>query len=226
VRTSIRRRAKAHAAAQDNSAGDGEDIAANRRISTTSLSPPKSVSLAARSAVTSGFAKLTPGPCIQPARVRGVCRTRVRTKNTESDRLTENFAAALFTTYLARTGPAFAHPLHRFQRDVRPNRAALERRSKITNFCAPGIRRNAYYHELSRELRTFGYGICNRPRGDFQIEGVPDELAKRFSKRHAQIDQRWRGCWTRSRNLQRDVMPYADCLPPPSGLERERFEPR
>jgi conjugative relaxase-like TrwC/TraI family protein len=35
---------------------------------------------------------------------------------------------------------------------------------------------NAYYHELARELRTFGYQIRNRARGDFQVEGVSEEL--------------------------------------------------
>jgi hypothetical protein len=48
---------------------------------------------------------------------------------------------------------------------------------------------NAYYHELSRELRTFGYRVRNRARGDFEIEGVSEELCERFSKRHTQIDE-------------------------------------
>ena len=47
---------------------------------------------------------------------------------------------------------------------------------------------NVYYHELARELRGFGYQIRNRARGDFQIEGVSEELCKRFSKRRAEID--------------------------------------
>jgi hypothetical protein len=47
---------------------------------------------------------------------------------------------------------------------------------------------NAYYHELARELRGFGYTTGNRARGDFQIEGVSDELCERFSKRRADID--------------------------------------
>src|SRR5205814_1750832 len=47
---------------------------------------------------------------------------------------------------------------------------------------------NVYYHELARDLRTFGYGIQNNPRGDFQIVGVPKELSELFSKRHSQID--------------------------------------
>jgi hypothetical protein len=37
-------------------------------------------------------------------------------------------------------------------------------------------------------LRGFGYQIRNRARGDFEIEGVSDELCDRFSKRHAEID--------------------------------------
>ncbi len=48
---------------------------------------------------------------------------------------------------------------------------------------------NAYYHELARELRSFGYQICNQARGDFQVEGVSEELCERFSKRDAEIDK-------------------------------------
>jgi len=48
---------------------------------------------------------------------------------------------------------------------------------------------NAYYHELARELLSFCYQIHNRARGDFQIEGVSDELCERFSKRRAEIDK-------------------------------------
>jgi hypothetical protein len=29
-----------------------------------------------------------------------------------------------------------------------------------------------YYHEPAKDLRRFGYCIRNRPRGDFEIEGV------------------------------------------------------
>ncbi len=47
---------------------------------------------------------------------------------------------------------------------------------------------NVYYQELARELRGWGYRICNRPRGDFEVEGISDELCERFSKRHQQID--------------------------------------
>ncbi len=48
---------------------------------------------------------------------------------------------------------------------------------------------NVYYHELTREMKKFGYEIRNQPRGDFEIEGVSPELCERFSKRHVQIDE-------------------------------------
>src|SRR5438552_1316677 len=48
---------------------------------------------------------------------------------------------------------------------------------------------NVYYHELAKDLRRFGYCLCNQPRGDFEIEGVSAELCQRFSKRHKQIDK-------------------------------------
>ena len=48
---------------------------------------------------------------------------------------------------------------------------------------------NVYYHELARKLRGFGYEIRNQARGDFQIEGISDEICERFSKRHIQIDE-------------------------------------
>lgn len=49
---------------------------------------------------------------------------------------------------------------------------------------------NLYYHELVRALNRFGYRVQNKPRGDFDIEGVSPELIKRFSKRHEEIDRK------------------------------------
>jgi conjugative relaxase-like TrwC/TraI family protein len=51
---------------------------------------------------------------------------------------------------------------------------------------------NVYYHELSRALRRFGYGIENQRRGDFEIKGVSPALIEKFSKRHQEIDQKTR----------------------------------
>lgn len=47
---------------------------------------------------------------------------------------------------------------------------------------------NVYYHKLARDPRSYGYRIGNRVSGDFQFEGISQELCERFSKRRAQID--------------------------------------
>jgi Skp family chaperone for outer membrane proteins len=38
-------------------------------------------------------------------------------------------------------------------------------------------------------LRSFDYQINNHPRGDFQIEGVSEEICDRFSKQDAEVDR-------------------------------------
>ena len=48
---------------------------------------------------------------------------------------------------------------------------------------------NLYYHELAKDLHRFGYSIRNNPRGDFELQGISQELCQRFSKRHQQINE-------------------------------------
>ena len=48
---------------------------------------------------------------------------------------------------------------------------------------------NVYYHALVRELVNFSYWFENKPRGDFEIQGVSPALIEKFSKRHQEIDQ-------------------------------------
>src|SRR5216117_2634389 len=36
----------------------------------------------------------------------------------------------------------------------------------------------------------FGYAIENKPRGDFEIQGISPALIEKFSKRHREIDQK------------------------------------
>ena len=98
---------------------EGGENAANRRIFYDfTFSPPKSVSLA-------GF--LGKDERILEAHARAVrsalqefeafAATRVRIGGAQNDRLTGNFAAALFTHDTSRAlDPASAHALHRFQR--------------------------------------------------------------------------------------------------------------
>ncbi len=170
---------------------EGGENAANRRIFYDfTFSPPKSVSLA-------GF--LGKDERILEAHSRAVrlalrefeafAATRVRTNGAQTDRLTRNFAAALFTHDTSR---ALDPHLHTHCIVFNATFDPVENRWKaLQNYELLRARKfaeNAYYHELARELRSFGYQIRNRARGDFQVEGVSDELCERFSKRRVEID--------------------------------------
>ena len=168
------------------------DNAANRRIFFDfTFSPPKSVSIA-------GF--LGKDERILDAHNRAVrlalrefeafTATRVRVGGAQSDRLTGNFAAALFTHDTSRTLDPHLHThciVFNATFDEIENRwKALQNHELLR---ARKFAENAYYHELTRELRGFGYRIRNRVRGDFEVEGVSEQLCERFSKRHTQIDE-------------------------------------
>ncbi len=171
---------------------EGGESTANRRIFFDfTFSPPKSVSIAGL---------LGEDKRISEAHARAVrsalgefeafAATRVRANGAQSDRLTGNFVAALFTHDTSR---ALDPHLHTHCIVFNATFDAVENRWKaMQNYELLRARKfaeNAYYHELSRELRTFGYQVRNRGRGDFEIEGVPEELCERFSKRHTQIDE-------------------------------------
>ena len=166
--------------------------AANRRIFFDfTFSPPKSVSIA-------GF--LGTDERILAAHNRAVrlalrefeafTATRVRVGGSQSDRLTGNFAAALFTHDTSRTLDPHLHThciVFNATFDAIENRwKALQNHELLR---ARKFVENAYYHELTRELRGFGYRIRNRVRGDFEVEGISEQLCERFSKRHTQIDE-------------------------------------
>jgi conjugative relaxase-like TrwC/TraI family protein len=166
--------------------------AANRRIFYDfTFSPPKSVSLA-------GF--LGKDERILEAHARAVrlalgefeafAATRIRAGGGQNDRLTGNFAAALFTHDTSR---ALDPHLHTHCIVFNSTFDPVEKRWKaLQNYQllrAKKFAENVYYHELARELRGFGYRIRNLLRGDFQVEGIPEELCERFSKRDTQIDK-------------------------------------
>lgn len=170
---------------------EGGQSAANRRIFYDfTFSPPKSVSLA-------GF--LGEDGRIHAAHARAVqaalkdfeafAATRVRVGGARSERLTGNFVAATFTHDTSR---ALDPHLHTHCIVFNATFDAVENRWKaLENYELLRARKfteNAYYHELARELKACGYRIRNRARGDFEIEGVSDELCRRFSKRDAEID--------------------------------------
>ncbi len=166
--------------------------AANRRIFFDfTFSPPKSVSLA-------GF--LGKDERILEAHARAVrsalrefeafAATRIRAGGGQNDRLTGNFAAALFTHDTSR---ALDPHLHTHCIVFNATFDPVEKRWKaLQNYQmlrAKKFAENVYYHELARELRGFGYRIRNLLRGDFQVEGIPEDLCERFSKRDTEIDK-------------------------------------
>jgi len=116
--------------------------------------------------------------------------TRVRTGKANCDRSTGNFVAATFTHDTSR---ALDPHLHTHCIVFNATFDAVENRWKaLQNYELLRARKfaeNVYYHELARKLRGFGYDIRNLARGDFQIEGISDEICECFSKRHMQIDE-------------------------------------
>src|SRR5205809_6126025 len=104
--------------------------------------------------------------------------------------MTGNFVSALFTHDTSR---ALDPHLHThcivFNATFDPAEGRWKALQNYELLRARKFDENAYYHELARELRAFGYRIHNRARGDFDIGGVSDELCQRFSKRLTQIDE-------------------------------------
>ncbi len=176
---------------QNTTRTEGDKNTANRRIFYDfTFSPPKSVSLV-------GF--LGNDERIFEAHARAVqatlkdfeafAATRVRAGGVRKERFTGNFVAAQFTHDTSR---ALDPHLHTHCIVFNATFDAVENRWKaLENYELLRARKfaeNIYYHEFARDLKAFGYRIRNRPRGDFEIEGVSEEICRRFSKRDAEID--------------------------------------
>jgi conjugative relaxase-like TrwC/TraI family protein len=168
---------------------------ANRRVFYDfTFSPAKSVSIAAlvghdpriveahEQAVTTALSQL-----------QGFASTRVRKKGQCVDRTTGNIVAAVFRHDTSR---ALDPQLHThcivFNATFDPVEARWKALQNHDMLMAQKFIENVYYHELSRALRQFGYGIENQRRGDFEIKGVSPALIEKFSKRHQEIDQKTR----------------------------------
>ena len=168
------------------------DNTANRRIFYDfTFSPPKSVSVAAFVGEDARILEAHAQAVRSAVReFEAFATTRVRMGRANIDRSTGNFAAALFTHDTSR---ALDPHLHTHCIVFNATFDAVENRWKaLQNYELLRARKfaeNVYYHELARQLRGFGYGIRNQARGDFQIEGVSEEICERFSKRRIQIDE-------------------------------------
>ena len=166
--------------------------AANHRIFYDfTFSPPKSVS---------GVAMVGGDERISDAHAQAVrsalrefeafAATRIRAGKTNSDRATGNFIAATFTHDTSRALDPHLHThciVFNATFDADENRWKALQNYELLR--ARKYAENVYYHELTRKLRSCGYGVRNQARGDFEIEGVSPEICERFSKRHVEIDE-------------------------------------
>ena len=169
---------------------DGQRVADRRIYYDFTFSPPKSVSLAGFLGADERIFKAHDRAArLAIKHFEEFAATRVRIGGARSERLTGNVAAAFFTHDTSRALDPHLHThcivINATLDPVENRWKALENREL---FRARKFAENVYYHELTRDLRSFGYQIRNRARGDFQIEGIPQELCERFSKRHEQID--------------------------------------
>jgi conjugative relaxase-like TrwC/TraI family protein len=168
------------------------NITANRRIFYDfTFSPPKSVSVAALVGADERILEAH-AQAVRSAmkEFEAFATTRVRLGKANNDRSTGNFVAALFTHDTSR---ALDPHLHTHCIVFNATFDATENCWKaLQNYellCARKFAENVYYHELALKLRGFGYEVRNLPRGDFQIEGVSEDICQRFSKRDAEIDK-------------------------------------
>lgn len=170
---------------------DGESTANRRIFFDFTFSPAKSVSIAA---LIGGDERIAEAHerAVRAAlnEFEAFAATRIRKGGAHHHRLTKNVVAALFTHDTSR---ALDPHLHTHCIVFNATHDPAERRWKaLQNYEMLRARKYVeavYYHELAKHLRRFGYGIRNRARGDFEVEGVSEELCVRFSKRHDQIDE-------------------------------------
>jgi conjugative relaxase-like TrwC/TraI family protein len=166
---------------------------ANRRVFYDfTLSPPKSVSIAALVGNDKRIIEAHDEAVMVALReLQAYAATRVRKQNQRAHRVTGNVVGAVFRHDTSRALDPHLHShciLFNATWDSTEGRwKALEACEMVT---AQKFVRNVYYHELVRSLQKFGYGIENNPRGDFEIVGVSKELIDRFSKRHREIDEK------------------------------------
>ena len=166
---------------------------ANRRVFYDfTLSPPKSVSIAALVGNDKRIIEAH-DEAVQVAmrQLQTYAATRVRTQGQYSQRMTGNVVGAVFRHDTSRALDPHLHShciLFNATWDSTEGRwKALEACEMVT---AQKFVRNVYYHEMVRSLQRFGYGVESNPRGDFEIAGVSKELIDRFSKRHREIDEK------------------------------------
>ena len=158
---------------------------ANRRVFYDfTLSPPKSVSIVALVTDDRRIIEAHDN-AVQAAleESQSYAATRVRKQGQSSHRVTGNLVGAVFRHDTSRALDPHLHShciLFNATRDTVENCwKALEPYEMLQ---AKKFTEHVYYHELVRSLTRFGYQVQSKPRGDFEIEGVSQDLIDRFSK--------------------------------------------
>jgi conjugative relaxase-like TrwC/TraI family protein len=166
---------------------------ANRRVFYDfTLSPPKSVSIAALVGDDKRIIEAH-DKAVQIAmrQLESFAATRVRKDGQYSQRTTGNVVGAVFRHDASR---ALDPHLHSHCILFNATKDAVEGRWKALEACdmlsAKKFAEMVYYHEMTTALNRFGYRVQSNARGDFEIEGVSKGLIDRFSKRHNEIDQK------------------------------------
>jgi conjugative relaxase-like TrwC/TraI family protein len=182
---------------------NGKEIANRRIFYDFTISPPKSVSILA---FLGGDNRILDAHNraikIAMKELEGFAQTRVRSQGECSDRPTGNVIGAMFRHDTSRTLDPHLHShcilFNATFDSVEKRWKALQNHEMLL---ARKYVENVYYHELTRELLGFGYEIQNHARGDFEIRGVSQKLCEKFSKRHAQIDEKTRELLARDPGL-------------------------
>ncbi|MGH7989587.1 MAG: MobF family relaxase, partial [Limisphaerales bacterium] len=166
---------------------------ANRRVFFDfTLSPPKSVSIAALVGNDKRIIEAHDKAVrLAMAQFEVFAATRVRLNGEYDNRRTSNLVGTIFRHDTSR---ALDPHLHSHCILFNATFDKVEQRWKALEtsemFPAQKFIENVYYHELVKSLQRFGYRVQNNPRGDFEIEGVSPELIDRFSKRRREIDEK------------------------------------
>ena len=172
-----------------------ETEVANRRVFYDfTLSPPKSVSIAA---LVGGDERIVAAhrEAVHAAAAEfdQFASAQVHVGRSMTLRPTSNITAALFQHDTSRALDPHLHThciIFNATHDPAENRwKALQNYGLLT---AQKYVENVYYHALACSLRTFGYTILNNARGDFEIAEVPALVRDVFSKRHREIDAKTR----------------------------------
>ena len=167
-------------------------LRANRRVFYDfTLSPPKSVSIVALVCGDNRIERAHERATFSALReLEQFAAARVRKFGASTYRNTANIVSAVFRHDTSRALDPHLHShcvvFNATFDDAEQRWKALETYEMLR---ASKFAENVYYHELAQELNKLGYKFHNNSRGDFEIEDIPQNLIRKFSKRHQEIDE-------------------------------------